>query len=304
MKSRSLAAAAVSLALVGAGALVAWHPVTKHHDGQLSSAAISPVAATSASTAVEKTYPVGHGNNVYAYVHTHEHNVPWVIKVHGGSWETGSGHRADMVSWARHEQARGYAAFTVDYRLVPSVHWPTPVEDVEHAVTWIRAHASTWGLDLNRGFMIGSSAGGLLASVTALRLGGFLGVITLAGAVDPYQEYLHDPDPNLRKAAFELNDRTSPTKDPALWQDSSAAHYLGRYRMPFLLIHSVHDPIVSVASSRDFYAELKAAAYPATLDLVGGDAHPPTGNAVLATQDAWMASLVRASIAKKVLANK
>ncbi|MCW2497658.1 alpha/beta hydrolase [Jatrophihabitans sp.] len=308
MKTRTLTAAICTAAVVAAAIGITLATTGSSQLGSRSVPgipAIAPVAKAASNEAVDRSYDVGHGNRVYAFWHQGEKNVPWVIKVHGGYWESGSGHRSDMLDWGVHEQSRGYAAFTVDYRLIPSVHWPTPELDVETAIRFIRAHLTSWGLDPSRGFIIGSSAGGLLASVAALELGGFAGVITLAGAVDPYEEYLHDPNPKLRSAALILMDDKTPAQDPKTWQDARAVSHLGTYRPPFLILHSLHDATVNVETARRFYGELIAAHYKATLDIVPGDTHPPTSVAAMDDADDWMDHLAhQPSKAVKVRANK
>jgi acetyl esterase/lipase len=312
MKTRTFVAAicsaAVVVAVVGITFTTLGSPLDRSRQGIGVHTVIAPVANAANSAAINRSYDVGHGNKVYAYWHVGEKNVPWVIKVHGGYWETGSGKRSDMINWAIHEQARGYAAFTVDYRLIPSVHWPTPELDVQTAIRFIRAHLSHWGLDPARGFIIGSSAGGLLASVAALEMGGFAGVITLAGAVDPFYEYEHDPNPKLRSAALILMDNKTPAQTPQTWQQARAISHLGRYRPPFLILHSLHDATVNVETARKFYSELIAAHYKATLKIVPGDTHPPSTVAALDDADDWMAHIAhqahQASKAAKVRANK
>jgi acetyl esterase/lipase len=47
----------------------------------------------------------------------------------------------------------------VDYRVAPAVH-PAPVQDVAHAVAWIRAHAEEYHVNPNAIAVMGFSAGG------------------------------------------------------------------------------------------------------------------------------------------------
>jgi acetyl esterase/lipase len=267
--------------------------------GVIALAALATWAGTSSASSHAQrhrykaaTFAMGHGNNVYAYWDRAHRDVPWIVYVHGGYWEHGSGRQANALALARHERSRGYAAFSVDYRLVPSVRWPTPENDVKTAVTWIRAHAARFGLDPAKGFIIGSSAGGLLASVAGLDLGGFAGVVSMAGAVDPYAFYRTAPNPTLRTASLALLDGRTPRQAPAAWQAARAATHLGRHRMPFLLMQSRGDATVPVSASIDFDHALRAAGYPVRLVELPGRTHSLTTASDTAIVDRWMATVL------------
>lgn len=65
-------------------------------------------------------------------------------------------------------QAQGVTAFELVYRL-PGEHWPAeaPLQDGQRAIRVIRAAAGTFGLDTGRIGILGFSAGGHLAGMTA-----------------------------------------------------------------------------------------------------------------------------------------
>jgi len=92
--------------------------------------------------------------------------LPVILFVHGGGWFAGT--RVTGPDFRRFFTEQGFAMASFDYRLVPSVTFPTPVEDVKVAVRWLRANAKEQGLDPNRIGMWGTSSGGLLASIAAL----------------------------------------------------------------------------------------------------------------------------------------
>jgi acetyl esterase/lipase len=96
---------------------------------------------------------------------------PAVVLVHGGGMWTGS--RADMAHPAQQLAQAGYVAFTVDYRLVILAsgrhRWPAQLDDVQHAVRWVRANAARYGVDSRRVGAYGWSAGGQLAALLGTR---------------------------------------------------------------------------------------------------------------------------------------
>lgn len=89
--------------------------------------------------------------------------APLVIWIHGGGWRTGS--RTPMPARITGLCARGYAVAAVDYRFSSVAVWPAQIQDVKGAVRWLRANASTYGLDPGRFGAWGDSAGGHLASI-------------------------------------------------------------------------------------------------------------------------------------------
>lgn len=92
--------------------------------------------------------------------------LPVIVFVHGGGWFAGT--RVTGPDFRRFFTERGFAMISFEYRLVPGVTFPVPVEDVKTVVRWVRANAVAQGLDGNRIGMWGTSSGGHLAAIAAL----------------------------------------------------------------------------------------------------------------------------------------
>ena len=88
-----------------------------------------------------------------------------VVLVHGGGWRSGS--RAWWAAQGRRLAARGWVAFSVDYRLAPTHRFPAAIDDVRAAIRWVRTHADDYGVDPDRIALLGGSAGGNLALLAA-----------------------------------------------------------------------------------------------------------------------------------------
>lgn len=90
---------------------------------------------------------------------------PAVIVVHGGGWH--SGQRGEFPRWNAWLADRGYVVFDVDYRLTPPPRWQDAPADVRCAVGWVKENADRYGVDRERVGLLGRSAGGQLALLTA-----------------------------------------------------------------------------------------------------------------------------------------
>ncbi len=90
---------------------------------------------------------------------------PAVIVVHGGGWR--SGERSDFPSWNAWLADEGYVVFDIDYRPSPPPSWQDAPADVACAVGWVKENAARYGVDPERVALMGRSAGGHLALLTA-----------------------------------------------------------------------------------------------------------------------------------------
>ena len=89
---------------------------------------------------------------------------PVIVYFHGGGWVGGSkaSGKATLTSWVT---AGGYAGASVNYRLAGEAPWPAQLHDAKAAIRWLRANADALGLDAGRIAVVGTSAGGTLATL-------------------------------------------------------------------------------------------------------------------------------------------
>ena len=92
---------------------------------------------------------------------------PAVLEVHGGAWT--SGDRFNNVSIAEHLAAHGIAALSTDFRMPPAARYPDTVADVNYGIRFLKANADRFASrkELVGGF--GTSSGGHLLLLNALR---------------------------------------------------------------------------------------------------------------------------------------
>ena len=92
--------------------------------------------------------------------------APVAVFFYGGSWD--SGRRQDYGWVGRALAAQGFLTILPDYRLYPTVRYPSFVEDGALAVRWAVDHARELGGDPSRIVLIGHSAGAYNAAMLAL----------------------------------------------------------------------------------------------------------------------------------------
>lgn len=96
-------------------------------------------------------------------------DLPIIIFFHGGGFVIGGLESHDALC-RQLCRASGCLVISVEYRLAPEHRFPAAPEDCLTATLWIREHAATLGGNPARIALVGDSAGGNLAIVTALRL--------------------------------------------------------------------------------------------------------------------------------------
>ena len=92
---------------------------------------------------------------------------PVVLDLHGGAWN--SKDRRAEEPFDRAIAAAGALVVAVDLTLAPHAPYPACVQDASYALRWLKARAKTWNGDATRIGLFGSSSGGHVAELLALR---------------------------------------------------------------------------------------------------------------------------------------
>jgi len=122
-------------------------------------------------------------------------NRPVVMLVHGGGWVAGDkGYTSSQGNFypdiAMAFANRGFVAFSINYRLNMSDYLGAAVDDVFHALKWIKGHQETYGIDTSKVLIAGDSAGGAIVVNASYRNPGshsFAGCIDMWGGLPPYK---------------------------------------------------------------------------------------------------------------------
>ena len=234
--------------------------------------------------------------------------APVIVFVHGGGWAAGS--RTTGPDFKTFFARNGFAMASIDYRLTPSITFPSNIEDVKTSIRWLRANAKTYNLNPQRMGIWGASAGAHLAMMAALTpRGKFEGqdnlnqssaVQCVLDAYGPSSLLTLDSDTNAEKATLQpINPGFAKLQFPTTNgirnndADSSASKYFGapiqtipekvksadplafvhKGAPPFLIMHGLADNVVPHRQSIRMYEALAAAHNVVTLRLIDGFPH-------------------------------
>jgi acetyl esterase len=126
---------------------------------------------------------------------------PGVVAIHGGRWANGD--KSDLP--AEEFAELGHVVFSVNYRLAPDHPYPAALQDIEQAVRWVRDHAQEYGVDQDRIWALGGSAGGHLAGLLATVAKGDARVAAAVSYSGPMDlERLADSSGTVEKAVREF----------------------------------------------------------------------------------------------------
>jgi acetyl esterase len=92
---------------------------------------------------------------------------PTVLDLHGGAWNNKDRHAEEPMDRAL--AASGLLVVATDMTLAPEAPYPACVQDANYAVRWLKANASTWNGDVSKLGVYGSSSGGQVAELLAMR---------------------------------------------------------------------------------------------------------------------------------------
>jgi acetyl esterase/lipase len=167
----------------------------------------------------------------------------------------------------------GISAFVLKYRLGPSGYkHPAMMNDVNRAIRYVRANAEAWKLDPKRVGLMGSSAGGHLAStgLTHWDAG-------KADAKDAIERVSSRPDlgvlcyPVISMGAIghagSKKNLLGDNPDPKLVELLSNEKQVTKDTPPTFLFHTVEDAAVKVENALEFVAALQRHGVPFAMNI-------------------------------------
>jgi acetyl esterase len=92
---------------------------------------------------------------------------PVLLDLHGGAWNAKDRHAEEPFD--RAIASAGALVVAIDLTLAPEAPYPACVQDANYAVRWLKSRARTWNGDASRLGLFGSSSGGHVAELLAMR---------------------------------------------------------------------------------------------------------------------------------------
>lgn len=193
-------------------------------------------------------------------------NRPAIIFAHSGGFALGDRNHDDMVAFCDSMARKGYVTATIDYRKGfyalsnTAMHSTRAVyrglQDGRAAVRFLRANASTYGIDPNKVYLAGSSAGSFIA-LHSIYMDQVAEKPTDAGSVN-YSNFIFPfsySGPDL--GAYDIGDNLSFSGEPdailAMWGAIESTDLITRSNNePVFLVHGSDDVIVPFNSGPPF----------------------------------------------------
>jgi len=92
---------------------------------------------------------------------------PTVLDLHGGAWNTKDRHAEEPMD--RAIAASGVLVVAIDMTLAPEAPYPACIQDANYGVRWLKHNAARWHGDGSAIGIYGSSSGGHVAELLAMR---------------------------------------------------------------------------------------------------------------------------------------
>lgn len=199
---------------------------------------------------VSLTYRVTDGQEIKLDLYQNEDqhtNAPCIVVVHGGAWDSGDSHQLKDLN--EYLSNKGYVVAAINYRQAPKYPSPAASEDLEMAIKYLKMHASVWGIDKDRFVVLGRSAGGQIALVTAYRMQdpAIRGAIAFYTPSDMVWAYSIPGNPWIldSRAVLENYLGGGYPKVPENYHKASPLEYVSASSPPTLMIHGEKDEIVA-----------------------------------------------------------
>ncbi|MBD1845814.1 alpha/beta hydrolase [Cyanobacteria bacterium FACHB-63] len=184
---------------------------------------------------------------------------PAIVMIYGGAWRTGAPNANEQFS--QYMAAQGYTVLAIDYRHAPQYKFPTQIEDIKTGLKFIQQHADEYEIDLDRMAIMGRSAGGHLAMLTAYAIDAFSfrAVVNYYSPVELTEGYNNPPfpDPIDSRGVLRAFLGGTPVELSDLYRQASPYQQVRSNLPPTLLIYGGRDHVVRSRFGRNLYEKLK-----------------------------------------------
>lgn len=219
-----------------------------------------------------------------------EKRSPVIVMIHGGGWIGGLKDASREVQAGVAFARAGYVTVSVEYFKKRGESWPRNLLDCKNAVRWVRKNADDLQVDVNRIGVMGGSAGGHLALMTAYTTDVpelepedlYPGVSDRVGAVvDLYgitnlltrQQTSKSGEPNGQPKSAGGLFTDSREAAPEKWKLASPVTHVTSSTPPTLIIQGSQDTTVDRDQSYELARRLKQAGVKHELHIIPGAGH-------------------------------
>jgi acetyl esterase len=239
---------------------------------------------------------------------------PAVLEAHGGAWT--SGDRFNNVSIAEDLAANGILVLSIDFRMPPVAGYPDTVADVNCGIRFLKANAEKFGTRADMVGALGTSSGGHLVLLNALRprdpryaaLPGAEGVTAdVAFAVVCWP--VADPLARFRTMRDRGNERLVAAHhqffpSEAAMEEASPQHILDRKeavaKPPILIMQGTADNNLTDEMASNFAASYQQAGGSIGIHIFPGQSHAFIPNAPTAPDSVRALGLIKDFIRARV----
>ena len=184
---------------------------------------------------------------------------PCVIVIHGGSWAEGDSKQLPALN--SYLANKGYNVAALNYRLAPEFKCPSPIEDVRYAINYLTEHAAALKIDTSNFILVGRSAGGQIALLTAYtsRNPNIKGVVSFYSPADMVWGASIKANKWVMNSDKVLCDYIGGNINecPQKYTESSPVAFIDSSSTPTLIIHGRADVLVAFEHSTRLQKKLE-----------------------------------------------
>jgi acetyl esterase/lipase len=198
-----------------------------------------------------------------------EEGCPVLLQIHGGAWVMGD--KGQQALPLMYELAsKGWICVAANYRLSPSVGFPTHLQDCKAALCWIREQGAAYGMNADFVAVTGGSAGGHLTALMGLTANlpelqpqhpdtdtSVQAFVPFYGVYDFAVRYQQHLNLNAYRAFLEGKVLHESLEDnPGLWDLASPIAQIREDAPPCMAFHGTRDSLAALAEGRVFCERL------------------------------------------------
>ncbi|RLT94415.1 alpha/beta hydrolase [Ketobacter sp.] len=191
-----------------------------------------------------------------------------MVFLHGGGWH--SGNKAEYAYLGSAMAAYGITCAVVGYRLYPAVRYPLFIEDVAHAIAWLRREGPRYGFGAAPLYLMGHSAGAHIACMVALderyRALAGLAQADIGGVIGLSGVYRFRPE-----VSPVYSDIFAPAQPG--FEAVKPINYVGEGKVPILMLHGDRDKVIGSRNAQQMLQAAQAVGQPVQLHLQAGYGH-------------------------------